>query len=592
VIDPHAIGRLLLETGRITKDEYAACAREAKRTGKSPHELLLTLGKITVDELVHAITIHLDITLLKEALGIETMGEKFKNPARPLGSYLERISLLFKTGMLISSETNMSSLVDLLLREAPSVMNAERATIFVADYKTGELYSHMGVGLEQGEIRIPWDKGIAGWVFTNGKSLNIPDPYRDPRFNREVDAKTGYRTRNLLCVPLRSPGGPVVGVFQVLNKRAGVFTPTDMEILEILASQTARSMEQAMEWASLGKSASLPGRERAGLRQALGKNEPLEAIVGNSSALQEVRALIHKVARTETSVLIQGESGTGKELVARAIHSLSPRSDGPLITLNCAAVPSELIESELFGHKKGSFTGAIEDHKGVFRVAHQGTLFLDEIEATSPAMQVKLLRSIQHQEVRPVGENVTYKVDVRLIAATNQDLGKLIREGRFRLDLFYRINVFPITIPPLRQRPEDIPMLIKHFLERLSVQTGKRVRGVDPTAMDLLVRYPWPGNVRELENELERAHVLTGEGRSISVGCLSVGITRSLERIMSSEPSRESGTLKAAVEELEKRMIRDVLTRCEGNRTLAARQLGLSRQGLLNKIHKFQLADE
>lgn len=591
MIDSQSIGALLLETGRLTREDYAATMRRSRETGKPLHELLLTSGKITADELVQALTIHLDITLLKEALGMEGTGNRPRSPSRPLGSYLERISLLFKAGILMHGETSINSLMDLLLREAPTVMNAERATIFLADYDTGELYSHMGTGIRRGQIRMPWDSGIAGWVFTHEESVNIPAPYEDPRFNKEVDPTTGFKTENVLCVPLRSAGGPVIGVFQVLNKRAGVFTSTDMEILEILASQAARSIENALEWDNLRKSATRLQKENVGLKRALHQEDPLETLVGHSAALQTIRALIKKLAVTETTVLIQGESGTGKELVARAIHRLSPRADGPLISLNCAAVPSELIESELFGHKKGSFTGALGDHKGVFRSAHGGTIFLDEIEATSPAMQVKLLRAIQVGEVRPVGENFAHTVDVRVIAATNQDLSRLMEEGRFREDLYYRVNVFQIVIPPLRERPDDIPVLVRHFLDKLSRQTGKRVYGMDPAAMDLLVRYPWPGNVRELENEIERAHVLTGDGRNISVGRLSPRIAQSVEQIIRNRPVANPGTLKEAVDDLERRMIEEALSSSQGNKTLAARALGLSRQGLLNKMNKFAMIE-
>lgn len=584
MIDHQFIGRLLLETRQITKEEYASALRESRSTGKSLNDLLLTQGKVSVDELIQAITMHVDITLLREALGMEQDSLRSKRGARALGSYLEKISMLFKMGVLMSNETSMSSLVDLLLREAPTVMNAERATIFLADHATGELYSHVGVGLRHDQIRIPWNTGIAGWVYTHAESLNIADPYRDPRFNKDVDPRTGYRTKNLLCVPLRTPAGPVIGVFQVLNKRAGVFTSID---LEILASQAARAMEHAIEWDQLRQRASLLKQENVGLKQALQQKEPFEEIVGNARSIQELRSLIRKVAATETSVLIQGESGTGKELVARAIHRLSPRAKEPLISLNCAAIPGELIESELFGHKKGAFTGAMGEHLGVFRAAHLGTLFLDEIEATSPAMQVKLLRAIQLGEIKPVGENVSCHADVRLLAATNRDLSQLIQEGLFREDLFYRINVFPIIVPPLRDRADDIPVLIQHFLDRFALQSGKVVRAVDPPALDLLVRYPWPGNIRELKNEIERAHILAVEGGTISVRCLSPRITRSYEAMACAKEASANPTLKEATDVLEKRMVIEALESSQGNKTLAARRLGLSRQGLLNKLNKF-----
>lgn len=589
MIDHHSIGRLLLETRRITRSQFEASMRTSKETGKSLAEILLLGGKISVDDLVQAITMHVDITLLKEALGINQDGSAPARRNRPIGTYLERISLLFKMGILLSKQTNMSSLLDLLLREAPTVMNAERATIFLADHETQELYSHVGVGLKHAEIRIPWESGIAGWVYSHEESLNIADPYSDARFNKDVDPRTGFKTKNLLCVPLRVPGGPVLGVFQVLNKRAGIFTPTDSEILEILASQAARAIEHAIEWDHLRQRASLLRQENVGLRQALQTKEPFEELVGNAPPIRELRSLIRKVAPTDTTVLIQGESGTGKELVAKAIYRLSRRADQPLLSLNCAAVPTELIESELFGHKKGSFTGAVGDHKGMFRAAHRGTLFLDEIEAMSPAMQVKLLRAIQSGEVKPVGESAFDTVDVRLIAATNRNLAELVHRGLFREDLFYRVNVFPITAPPLRERTDDIPVLIKHFLEKLAIQTGKAVRSIQPIAVDLLTRYPWPGNIRELENEIERAHILATDGGVLSVRCLSSRITSEVAKIIQIGPRQRPLTLKEAVDELELMMVQQKLEQTNWNQSLAAKLLGLSRQGLINKINKFGL---
>ncbi len=373
----------------------------------------------------------------------------------------------------------------------------------------------------------------------------------------------------------------------MLNKRAGVFTPTDQEILEILASQAARFMEHVLERDHLAVTTE-PNAESSIPRHVLREKDPINEILGTSRHILEIKSLIAKVAPSDTTVLIQGESGTGKELVARAIQMASPRSSRPMISLNCAAIPSELIESELFGYKKGSFTGAVADHEGVFRAAHGGTLFLDEIEAMSAAMQVKLLRAIQVGEIKPVGDNSTQLVDVRLIAATNRDLHELVQQGKFREDLFYRINVFPIMVQPLRERPEDIAVLIRHLLEKFSIQTGKLIRGMDPAALELFMQYQWPGNVRELENEMERAHIMTSDGANISVRSLSPRITQSLEKIVQRKPDHHI-QLKDAVDELEHKMIQSALEACDGNRSLAAKRLGLSRQGLINKINKFGL---
>jgi transcriptional regulator with PAS, ATPase and Fis domain len=312
-------------------------------------------------------------------------------------------------------------------------------------------------------------------------------------------------------------------------------------------------------------------------------------LVGHSPLLREIEDLIRKVAVTDSCVLIQGESGTGKELIARAVHSLSRRSNEVFVSLNCSSVPSELIESELFGHKKGAFTGSIADHPGIFKSAHGGTLFLDEIEATPLLMQVKLLRAIELGEIRPVGGTATETVNVRIVAASNRNIEDLVRHGGFREDLYFRLNVFPIFVPSLRERKDDIPLLAGHFLEKFSNATGKRVIRVDRAVMEMLIRYPWPGNVRELENEIERLHVMADNEANISVRHLS---PRIIEYFPSSDEKTSVGkkpTLDSAVRELEIRMIKDTMDSCQGNRSVAARHLGLSRQGLLNKLHRYRL---
>jgi Nif-specific regulatory protein len=588
IIDHNAVGAMFLEANRISKEDYAAAVKKSKTAGKSVSDILLAEGKITTDDLVQALTILLDIALLRKALDIKRQRAIPVDPGS-LGDHVERISLLFKMGNLMHGERDLRSLLELLIRQAPMVMNAERATVFLADFDTRELYSHVGTGIEAAHIRIPWGSGIAGWVFSKGKFLNIADPYKDPRFNQDVDCCTGFMTRNILCVPIQVPGRRTIGVFQVINKRAGVFITTDVDMLTILASQAARSIENARDWDHLQTSVEVLTKENVGLREAMGLNDPLEAILGSSHAIEHVRSLVRRVAPTNTTVLIEGESGTGKELVAQAIHRLSSRAERPMISLNCAAVPSELIESELFGHRKGSFTGAVNDHQGVFRAAHEGTIFLDEIEAMSPPMQVKLLRAIQNGEIRPVGDQTSQTVDVRLIAASNRTLAGLVREGRFREDLYYRLNVFPIQVPPLRDRLEDIPVIVHRLLEKLRAQTRKNVHEVDPRALDVLTHYQWPGNVRELENAIERAHVLTQDGSPIAAESLPPGPLQERSSPVHHDVEGRSQSLMEALEETERRFIMEALNTCNGNKTEAARMLGLSRQGLRNKIYKYGL---
>ncbi|MGB9616910.1 MAG: sigma-54 interaction domain-containing protein [Desulfomonilaceae bacterium] len=317
--------------------------------------------------------------------------------------------------------------------------------------------------------------------------------------------------------------------------------------------------------------------------------EALSQIVGESEQIAALKRLIERIAPADAAVLIHGESGTGKELVARAIHRLSPRGMGPFVALNCSAIPSELIESELFGHKKGAFTGAVSDHPGVFKAADRGSLFLDEIEAMTQPMQAKLLRALQSGEIRAVGDEHSSFVDVRFICATNADLQQLVDLGRFRKDLLYRISVFEIHTPPLRERTSDIPLLANHFLKAASETGGGREMRIDPAALELLCAYPWPGNVRELLNEIQRAVVMAGDGSTISVRCLSDKITtRARNSSWRERPANK--TLKEAVEALERDLVVHALQTCKGKRHAAARLLGLSRQGLLNKINKYKIS--
>ena len=301
-------------------------------------------------------------------------------------------------------------------------------------------------------------------------------------------------------------------------------------------------------------------------------------MVGKSPAMQHLLSEIALVAPSEATVLIHGDSGTGKELVARAIHASSARSEKPLVTLNCAALNESLLESELFGHEKGAFTGADKRREGRFVEADGGTLFLDEIGDISPMMQVRLLRAIQEREVQRVGSNQTISVDVRLIAATHRDLAAEVNAGRFRQDLYYRLNVVAIEVPSLRQRREDIPLLAGHFLQRFAERNRKAVKGFTPQAMDLLIHYDWPGNIRELENTVERAVVLlTGEyisERELPLAIASTPI-----------PLGQSQDIQPLVE-VEKEVILAALEKTGGNKTEAARQLGITRKTLLAKLSR------
>jgi transcriptional regulator with PAS, ATPase and Fis domain len=310
-------------------------------------------------------------------------------------------------------------------------------------------------------------------------------------------------------------------------------------------------------------------------------------LIGEHPLIQKINQLITKVAATDATVLIMGESGTGKELVARAIHMQSPRADRPFIPVNCGAIPAELLESEMFGHERGAFTGAVGQRAGMFQLATGGSIFLDEVGEMSPLLQVKLLRVLQDREVRPVGADRSFKVDVRVVAASNKDLAAEVEAGRFREDLFYRLQVIPIVMPPLRERRSDIPLLVKHFLEKHNrKRLGRPVR-ISEQAMVHLWEHDWPGNVRELENLLERLVILSEDGL-IDVPHLPPNIRSLISEKKIPRPTlgEEGLDLNTAVEEFENRLIEEALRRTKGNKQAAARLLGLKRTTLVAKLRR------
>ncbi len=329
-------------------------------------------------------------------------------------------------------------------------------------------------------------------------------------------------------------------------------------------------------------------RENRELHKELEEQYRFTGIVGKSPKMEEVYELVNQVAATNASVLIQGESGTGKELVARSIHYNSRRKGKPLVILNCAALAEGVLESELFGHEKGAFTGAIKRKAGRFELAHEGTLFLDEIGEIPVSTQLKLLRVLQEHEFERVGGEKTIKVDVRIIAATNKNLMEAVKEGRFREDLYYRLNVVNINIPPLRERKDDIPGLAEHFLAKFSGETGKKMEGIEPAAMDILARYDWPGNVRELENIIERAVVLE-KGETVTTSSLPLTLRHEAEDTDVVKLPEGGGTLTDVLEELERQLIVKALKDNGGSQTAAAAALGLKRSTLRYKLEKYGL---
>jgi DNA-binding NtrC family response regulator len=323
-------------------------------------------------------------------------------------------------------------------------------------------------------------------------------------------------------------------------------------------------------------------RENRFLKQQLKKNLTDRPTIGKSQKIRQVFALVDKVAETDSTILIYGESGTGKELVAREIHCKSNRSEGPFVSINCGALPETLLESELFGHVRGSFTGAVKDKDGLFAVAKGGTFFLDEVGETSPTIQVKLLRVLQEREIIPVGGVKSIKVDVRLIAATNADLERDVETGRFRADLFYRLNVIPIHIPPLRERKDDIPLLVEHFLKIYGETVRKPTKTMSPEALDVLVRYDWPGNVRELENAIERAVILQ-EGHLIA----PEDLPEKLRARRGDKAESVVSVTNLTLDELEKEYLVKVLEETGWHKKRAAAILGINASTLYRKLQRY-----
>ncbi len=324
------------------------------------------------------------------------------------------------------------------------------------------------------------------------------------------------------------------------------------------------------------------------LNKELGVRYKYDNMIGKSKPMQEIYGLLDKIKASESTVLIMGENVTGKELIAKAIHYNSPRKDKAFVSQNCSAFNENLLDSELFGHVKGSFTGAIKDKKGLFEIADKGTFFLDEIGDTSPSMQVKLLRVIQEGTFIPVGSTETRKVDVRILAATNRDLKDMVEKGLFREDLYYRINVINIRVPPLRDRKEDIPLLVDFFLDHAATEKAQKKRIITKRALEKLYDFPWPGNIRELQNEIERLVVLAGDEQKLTADMLSPRLLEHGEK-NKVQGTRVHGKLKDALEELEREMIREGLRRTGWNKSKLAKELGISRAGLIMKVEKYGL---
>jgi Nif-specific regulatory protein len=512
------------------------------------------------------------------------MGAKNENPpARPgqPGSSLQEV--LDLCGQ-INAERELPRLLGLIARECSKILECERVTIFLLDRENCELVSQ--VTLDGEKIRLDARLGIAGACAMTGQVIKVDNAQQDQRFYTAVDARTSFRTGSVLAIPLRNPAGEVIGTFQCINKLLGAFTSEDEEVAHALARQAAVAIETANLVQDLTRQRSQLEAENVQLRKEVEERFSTRNIIGTSEPIQLIIRLIDQIQDSSVDVLITGESGTGKEMVAKAIHYNSPRARKPFVAINCAALPETLVESELFGIEKGVAT-QVERRIGKFEEANGGTLFLDEIGDLSQAAQVKILRVLQERVLQRVGGRTNIPVDVRVIAATNADLERAIKAGRFRSDLYFRLKVVTIHTPALRDFREDIPLLARTFLHRYCQAMAKPQKSLSAAAMRRLTQYDWPGNVRELENEIKRLVVSTRR-TAITEDDLADAIRASADH--AGKPAGTAGkSLKRAVEELEKRLLAEALQRCRGNQVQAARLLGLSRQGLIKKVARYGL---
>ena len=421
---------------------------------------------------------------------------------------IKELTLLFEISQILDEDIDLKEVIHPLLESMAENIGMERGTITLLNRQTGELSIEAAYGLSDQEMmkgRYKVGEGITGNVVETGQPRVIPNIEEEPSFLDRTGARKSRQNKNtsFICVPIKS-GNEVIGAFSVdrPNQEAGMDLDDDVRLLTIVSSMIARAVK--LRQRSEEEKQKLLD-ENIRLQQELRARFQPDNMIGNSPAMQEVFDLISQVSASEATVLIRGESGTGKELVAHAIHYNSLRAEKPFIRVNCAALPESVIESELFGHEKGAFTGAMNTRKGRFEMADGGTIFLDEIGELTPMTQVKLLRVLQEREIERVGGSETIKINVRVLAATNRNLEEEIKTNTFREDLYYRLNVFPIHIPPMRERKTDLMLLADFFTEKYSKKNRKHMKRISSSAIDLIMSYHWPGNVRELENCIERA---------------------------------------------------------------------------------------
>jgi Nif-specific regulatory protein len=493
---------------------------------------------------------------------------------------VQKFNTLIEINDLINSNySDLNSLLTQILDSATRLAAAEASSLLLVNKETRELYFEVALGgsaIEVKRFTVKMGEGIAGWVALHNKSIILNDAESDRRHRHDISRSVNYPSKTMIAVPMRVKD-ECLGVIELINKKGGkIFDQEDLEWLEIFANQAGIAISNARSLEKVHSEIHL-------LRNQLSAGQGYHTLIAKSPIILEKLEIIDRVAKTESSVLILGESGVGKEIFAEQIHIRSNRSTKPVVRVNCAALTEGLLESELFGHVKGAFTNAISNRQGRFESADGGTIFLDEIGDLPFALQAKLLRVIQERTFEKVGADNTVTVDVRILAATNRDIEKQVEKGEFRSDLYYRLNVLPLFIPPLRQRPEDISALADFFLRKFMAETKKPFDGFSGEALETMLSYSWPGNIRELENCIERACVI-GKNKQIMAEDL-------LLKTSFSQPFQGSGdrNLKSAINAFKTRFIQKVLEENNWNQTEAAKDLDIQRTYLSRLIKELEI---
>ncbi|MBW7866102.1 MAG: nif-specific transcriptional activator NifA [Candidatus Hydrogenedentes bacterium] len=498
---------------------------------------------------------------------------------------LAELSLLYEISEILDRSVDLRDELGPVLKAISKHTGMLRGTITLLNRDMDEIVICAAHGLSPEQLqmgRYRLGEGVVGKVVQSGRPMVIPQVSQEPLFLNRTNARANLNREDVsyICVPIKMETA-VLGTLSADRLfEEGVALDEDLRLMQIIASMIARAVRLRQKTQEEHERLL---SENMRLQQELRKKFHPANMIGRSKAIQTVFDLIAQVARSDATVLIRGESGVGKELVAQSIHYNSDRASKPFVRVNCAALPENIIESELFGHEKGAFTGAVRRREGRFEMAHRGTIFLDEIGDLSPQMQIRLLRVLQEKEFERVGGEETIKVNVRIIAATNRELETLMTEGQFRQDLYYRLNVFPIFVPPLRERRTDILELANFFVEKYGKETHKYVRRISTPAIDMLMSYHWPGNVRELENCIERAVLLTNDdvvhGHHLPPTLQTAEATNTIMK----------GTLEETLNRVEREMIVEALKDAKGNKAKAARQLGISERLMGLRVERYDI---